>query len=248
MPSTNNSLKTTSNGGKPAMTGNRTSWQSLFAVTLAVAIGVGGLTAYWEQQVPDSPVVAVAEETTEAVKIDLAAAAVDKANTLGFPTVKGGDFKLVDQFGQARTSKSGNGQHQLVFFGYAKCKAICTAAFPTMAEAVDTLERSGVSVTPVLITVDPERDTVAALREAAPLIHPRMVGLTGGDDALAVAYKAFGVEKKFNFNHIDEGPIYSHGSFVYLLGPDGEFKTLFPPILGATRIVEITAGYIAEAS
>ena len=189
-----------------------------------------------------------ARETAVAAPVTLPPPQVDPANTLGFPEVKGGDFSLVNQFGETRTSANRNGQHQLVFFGYAKCKAICTAALPTMAQATDILDHNGIVVTPVLITVDPERDTVAALREEAPKIHPRLVGLTGTAQALAVAYKAFNVEKKLLFEHIDEGPIYSHGSFIYLLSPDGGFQTLFPPIIGPERIAEVTAGYISGAT
>ena len=167
-------------------------------------------------------------------------------NTPGFPTVKSGDFELVDHHGNTRTSANPNGEYQLLFFGYAKCKAICSVALPTMAEATDVLEAMGHPVTPVLITVDPERDTVAALNDAVPEMHRKMVGLTGSNEALSEAYNAFQITKKFVFEHPDEGAIYTHGSNVFLLGPDGAFKTLLPPITSPVRIAEIVAGYIRE--
>ena len=64
-------------------------------------------------------------------------------NTPGFPSIKNGDFRLIDQHGNARTSANPNGEYQLLFFGYAKCKAICSVALPTMAEATDLLATMG---------------------------------------------------------------------------------------------------------
>ena len=165
-------------------------------------------------------------------------------NTPGFPTIKGGNFRLIDQNGNERTSKDPDGHHQLLFFGYAHCKAICSVALPRLAEAVDKLAADGIVVTPLLITVDPERDTITNLAEASPKIHPRLVGLTGDQEALAEAYDAFQVERKVVFEHPEHGPVYAHGSYIYLLGPDGGFKTLMPPILSPDRIAELVTRYV----
>jgi protein SCO1/2 len=179
----------------------------------------------------------------EAAAAHAAETAAAAANTPGFPNVVGGDYRLIDQFGNERTSKDPAGHYQMIFFGYAKCKAICSVALPSMARAVDLLATRGVGVTPLLITVDPERDTLAAMREAAAAIHPRLIGLTGSSEALDQAYKAFSVEKKLVYDHPEEGPVYAHGTFVYLTGPDGAFKTLMPPVLGPERMAEIVASY-----
>lgn len=168
----------------------------------------------------------------------------EQENTPGFPSIKGGDFKLTDQFGAERTSKDPDHRFQLLFFGYAKCKAICSVALPRMGEVADRLEDAGVLVTPLLITVDPDRDTVAALAEAAPKYHARLVGLTGSTQALEEAYRAFQIERKVVFVDPEQGAVYAHGSYIYLLGPDGEFKTLFPPILSPERIAELVLQYI----
>lgn len=165
-------------------------------------------------------------------------------NTLGFPDVKGGDFDLIDHNGNQRTSKNPDGHYQFVFFGYANCKAICSVALPRMSAAVDMLKKQGIEVTPLLITVDPERDTQSNMKEALAYHHKDMVGLTGDLKSLDVAYKAFNVEKSLVYEHPEEGPIYAHGSFIYLIGPDGAFKTLMPPILSPERVAEVTKGYI----
>jgi len=172
----------------------------------------------------------------------------EQENTPGFPNIKGGDFRLIDQSGSGRSSKDPQNRFQLLFFGYAKCKAICSVALPRMAEVADRLEAEGVMVTPLLITVDPERDTAAALAEAVPKYHPRMIGLTGSEKALDEAYRAFQIERKVVFVDPEQGAVYAHGSYIYLLGPDGTFKTLFPPILGPERIAELVHRYIGGKS
>ena len=165
-------------------------------------------------------------------------------NTPGFPNIKGGDFRLLDGQGRERTARNPAGRPQLLFFGYATCQAICSVALPRIAEAVDELERRGVAVTPVLITVDPARDTVQTLEPALRKHHPRFVGLTGSDAALAAAYRAFQVDRKVVFTHPDHGDVYAHGSYIYLLGADGRFLTLLPPVLGPERIAEVVKGYL----
>lgn len=185
----------------------------------------------------------VKHDTIDDASVHSAKTAAAAPNTPGFPDVVGGDYRLINQFGQERTSTDPAGRYQVIFFGYANCKAICSVALPRMAEAVDILAKQGITVTPLLITVDPERDTVEAMREAVPAIHPEMIGLTGSEAALAEAYKAFSVEKSLVFEHPEYGPIYAHGSFVYLTGPDGSFKTLMPPILTPERMADVVATY-----
>ncbi|MEM7289487.1 MAG: SCO family protein, partial [Pseudomonadota bacterium] len=132
------------------------------------------------------------------------------------------------------------------FFGYANCKAICSIAIPSMVQAVEEFESEGFVVTPLLITVDPDRDTVDTMGPALALHHSRMIGLTGSEAELQTAYDAFQVEKSLVYEHPEEGPIYAHGSFIYLLGPDGSFKTLMPPILSPERIREVAYSYMVD--
>ena len=155
----------------------------------------------------------------------------------------GGPFTLVDQFGEAQTEAALVGSPSLLFFGYAQCQAICTVALPRMAETVDLLDEQGMEVRPVLITVDPARDTPQSLRKSAPAIHARLLALTGDEAALAAARKAYRVESEQIGEDI-EGPLYAHGSFVYLLDAQGDFLTLLPPVLGSERMAEIAAKYL----
>ncbi len=163
-----------------------------------------------------------------------------------FPVALGGPFALVDQNGAERTEADPEGRLQLLFFGYAECQAICTVALPRMAEMAELAAEAGIAVRPVLITVDPERDTAEAMREALPGYHPDFVGLTGPEEALAAARRVFGVESKVVFEDPQLGPIYAHGSFIYLLDGAGKLLTLIPPVVDPEHGAGIVARY-AEA-
>ncbi|MEX3014545.1 SCO family protein [Gymnodinialimonas hymeniacidonis] len=159
----------------------------------------------------------------------------------------GGAFELVDHTGSVRTEVDPDGHHQLLFFGYANCQEICSAVFPTMASIVDILDEQGMALRPVMVTVDPERDTVETMGDALHVHHPEFVGLTGTEAELQVAYDAYSVEFEELFVDPFYGTVFSHGSFIYLLDGEGEVLTLLPPVLGPEMMAEIVGGYL-EAS
>lgn len=161
-----------------------------------------------------------------------------------FPTSVGGPYRLTDQRGQTRTEADPEGRPQLVFFGYASCPGICSAVLPALAELADRLAAAGAAATPILITVDPVLDTVESLASAAAEIHPDLVALTGSPEALAAARDAFQVKAELIFVSPEYGPIYAHGSYVYLLDAEGGFLTLLPPILSPERMAEIVLSYL----
>ena len=60
----------------------------------------------------------------------------------------------------------------LVYFGYTFCPDVCPTDMARNAEAVDAVEEKGFDVVPVFISVDPKRDTPAALKEWAGFMRP----------------------------------------------------------------------------
>ncbi|WP_299777992.1 SCO family protein [uncultured Roseobacter sp.] len=173
----------------------------------------------------------------------LATGAMAEAPPLPFDL--GGPFTLTNQYGETRTQADPDGRAQLLFFGYANCLNICSAALPLMADVVDALADEGLAVTPVMITVAPDQDQVDTMGAPLAEIHENFIGLTGNDLALQAAYEAFSVEVEPLFQDPEYGWIYSHGSFVHLLDGSGELLTLLPPVLDATRTTDIIRGYLA---
>jgi protein SCO1/2 len=156
----------------------------------------------------------------------------------------GGDFDLIDQNGAPRRLRDFAGRHVLLFFGYANCEAICSAAIPLMAQIVDRLGAGHPPVDLVMITVDPERDTPAGLREGLRKYDPRLIGLTGPKDKLEAAWKAFSIDVTEVARGWDDEAILGHGSYLYLLGPDGKVRTLLPPVLPPGEAARIVKGYL----
>ncbi len=141
----------------------------------------------------------------------------------------GGPFTLTNHLNEPVTEKTFAGKHMLIYFGYSFCPDICPTSLQTMAAAYDLLtaeEKAGLS--PIYITVDPERDTVEAIAEYVALFHEDMVGLTGTLDQVKAAAKAYRVY--FAKNAVEEGSddyFVDHSSFYYLMGPDGRYVKHF---------------------
>ncbi|MEM9523653.1 MAG: SCO family protein [Pseudomonadota bacterium] len=160
----------------------------------------------------------------------------------------GGSFTLTDQNGVPRSEADPKGRMQLLFFGYANCQAICSVALPLMAEATDALAAQGVDMQPVMVTVDPERDTVETIGPALAKHHSDFVGLTGAPEELAPVYDLFSVAHEIVFEDPELGPVYAHGSHIYLMDDKGAVLTLLPPILSGDRVIEIVMSYAKKAA
>ena len=138
-------------------------------------------------------------------------------------------FMLVDHQGNTVTEKTYRGQWLLVFFGFTNCPDICPTALTDMGNALGILGEAADKVTPVFITVDPDRDTPEHLKEYLKFFHPRMVGLTGTPEQTAAALKAY---KVYAAKALVEGGdaddyLMDHTSIIYLMGPDGAFMGHF---------------------
>jgi protein SCO1/2 len=182
-----------------------------------------------------------------ALALTLLAGAAAAETPASLPFALGGPFALTDQTGAERTEADPEGRPQLLFFGYANCQQICSAALPLMADVADLLAAEGTELGLVMITVDPARDTVAAMASPLAAIHPGFTGLTGTEAELQVAYDAFAIEREELFVDPEYGPVFAHGSMIYLLDGSGAVQTLLPPVLSAERMAEIVRGYADAA-
>jgi len=153
-------------------------------------------------------------------------------------------FDLVDHNGALVSAADFAGRPMVIFFGYTSCESICDVALPSMGAALDALGPDADRLTPILITIDPERDTPERLAEALPIWHDDMVGLTGSEAALTEVWARFRVEVIEVAIDPAGIPIFAHGSFVYLVGVDGEVKTVLPPILSPDRMAELMRKYL----
>jgi protein SCO1/2 len=155
----------------------------------------------------------------------------------------GGPFQLVDHTGKTVTAADYRGRFMLIFFGYGYCPDVCPTELATMAAALDVLGKRAEKIQPLFISVDPARDTPKFLADYVANFHPRLVGLTGTADQVAAAAKAYRVfyAKSKQPEEQPESTAYfmDHSAFVYLMGPDGSYRTMFrrstsPKIMAGT--------------
>ncbi len=158
----------------------------------------------------------------------------------------GGPFTLVDENGNTVTDKQVLAKPSLVYFGYSFCPDICPLDAARNAEAVDLLKAKGLDVTPIFITIDPERDTPAVLKDFTANLHPDMIGLTGTPDqvkAASLAYKTY-------FKKQDSGDQYymmDHSTFTYLMLPGTGFADFFTRDDTAAQIADRAACFIEKS-
>ncbi len=162
----------------------------------------------------------------------------------------GGPFRLVDQNGDTVTEADFKGRFTLVYFGYTFCPDVCPTALNRNAEALNILGKQAEKIVPVFITVDPERDTVAHMKEYAAFFNPRLVALTGSEDqvkAAAKAYRVYYAKVKEEGAAADaDNYLMDHTAITFLMGPDGRFLQHFShdatPEDMAKRMREVLAG------
>ena len=114
------------------------------------------------------------------------------SESAGFSSVPiGGPFKLVDQNGQVRTDKDFHGHFVLLYFGYTFCPDVCPTTLALMAAALGKMGPQAARITPLFITIDPARDTPAALKTYLASFGPNFVGLTGSQADIARVASAY---------------------------------------------------------
>jgi len=138
----------------------------------------------------------------------------------------GGPFRLVNQDGQMVTDQDYKGRPFLVFFGFTHCPDVCPTTLFEVSEIMRNLGPDGDRMRTVFITVDPERDTPAALKEYLSSFDPRMSGLTGDPDAIATVAK--GYRAFYRKVPLEQGGYtMDHTAIVYLMDKQGRFVAPF---------------------
>ena len=156
----------------------------------------------------------------------------------GQPLV-GGDFQLVDQDGRTVDQTMLNGKWSLVFFGFTYCPDFCPTTLAELAAVQQRLGDKAKDLQIVFITVDPQRDTPQMLKDylSSDGFPKGTIGLTGTPDQVAQAAKAY----RAFYQKVGEGETYTmnHSLTVYLMGPDGRFRTAVVESLGPDKTTTI---------
>lgn len=138
----------------------------------------------------------------------------------------GGPFKLVDQNGQIVTDEDLKGRPFLVFFGFTHCPDVCPTTLFEVSEILRALGPDADRTRALFITVDPERDTPAVMKDYLSSFDPHLSGLTGNAAEIAAVAKAYRVY--FKKVPLEQGGYtMDHTAIVYLMDKDARFVSPF---------------------
>ncbi|MGY6628740.1 MAG: SCO family protein [Oceanicaulis sp.] len=144
----------------------------------------------------------------------------------------GGPFTLINHHGETVTEADFAGRPMLIYFGFTYCPDVCPASLQVMGAALEQLsEDARAEFQPILVSVDPERDTPELLAQyiTAPAFPENLTGLTGTLDQVRNAARAYRVF----FARVEDDGVSSdytvdHSSIIYLMDREGRFVEIFP--------------------
>ncbi|MBT3672091.1 MAG: SCO family protein [Porticoccaceae bacterium] len=137
------------------------------------------------------------------------------------------DFDLIDHRGDAFTLQRLKGQWSMIFFGFTNCPDVCPTTLATLNETYSKLkdsEKENLQI--IMVSLDPERDTVEKLGQYMPYFNAEFIGVTGNKHFI----KRFTTEINIAYNQVPlDGDDYTvdHSSQIVLVNPNGHYHGFF---------------------
>jgi protein SCO1/2 len=142
------------------------------------------------------------------------------------PAAIGGPFQLTDQHGKTVTDRDLKGRPTLIFFGYTHCPDVCPTSLFEISEVLRAMGKDADRVNAYFISVDPERDTQAAMKDYLSSFDPHLEGLTGDPAEMAKVITSYRVYAK-KVPTKDGDYTMDHTALIYLMDRDGRFVSPF---------------------
>ncbi|SCN62050.1 Cg3 protein, putative [Plasmodium chabaudi chabaudi] len=180
-----------------------------------------------------------------------------RVENIGKPLI-GGNFTLIDYNGNIVTNQTFKGKYCLIYFGFSYCPDICPQELEKQTIVFEKISKKyGDIVTPIFITVDPNRDTVAQINYYCKSFNPKLIGLTGTKDLIKHVAKLFRVyynehitdmgntnqtvtnQNKYNY-------LIDHSIIHYLLDTEGKFVDFFGKNCTINEMVDRISQYLDE--
>lgn len=144
----------------------------------------------------------------------------------------GGPFTLINQDGGRTSDRDFAGKHRLIYFGYTYCPDVCPVDLQKLMAGYAQLEKSdpqiAAKIAPIFISVDPDRDKPAVLKQYVTAFHPRLTGLTGSPNEIAKVAKAYAIVYSKEGKPGASEYLMNHSRLAFLFGPEGKPIALVP--------------------
>ncbi len=187
---------------------------------LVIGLGIGSVIGYFQAQEEMGGGVITLSPNDRA-----GASPISRDNT---SSNVGGAFTLINQNGEEVTQDTYAETYKLIFFGFTFCPAVCPTELQKLAVIMDDLGPMADQVTPIFVSVDPERDTPEVMKDYVTQFHPKLVGLTGSQeqiDAVKDLYKVYSSKVE---NDMMDGYMVDHSAFLYLMDKNNKMISLYP--------------------
>jgi protein SCO1/2 len=139
----------------------------------------------------------------------------------------GGDFRLIDQNGRPFELARERGKVVLLYFGYTLCPDACPTMLSKLVRVYQLLGKDASRVETVFVSVDPQRDKPAKLKEYLGYFAIPAVGLTGPKEQIDRAVHRYGARYQITDSGSAAGPLVDHSTSLYLIDPKGDLRHTF---------------------
>lgn len=160
----------------------------------------------------------------------------------------GGDFALTGEDGNTVRWDDFTGRYRIVYFGFTTCPDICPTdvqrAMRGLAQFAKEEPELAARVQPLFVSIDPERDTPAVLREFTDAFSPQLIGLTGTPEQIKQTADTFKVAYSRGETSPGGGYLMNHSTITYLFGPDGQPLATLPTDQGAEAVAAELARWV----
>jgi protein SCO1 len=155
-------------------------------------------------------------------------------------------FSLTDHNGQARTLADFKGQAVVVFFGFTQCPDVCPTSLTELAQAKQLLGEQGSRLQGLFISIDPERDTPAIMKEYMASFDPSFLALYAKPDELSALAKSFKVYYKKVDGPTPTSYTMDHSAGSYVFDPQGRIRIYHRYGSGAPALASDVKALLAE--
>lgn len=207
-----------------------------WVILLLIGLGIGAAIGYYQAQdeLSDGVISVSPDDAENNATILKKNESTSHAGTSDI----GGAFTLTNHLGEEVTQETYNDQYKLIFFGFTYCPAVCPTELQKVSVIMNELGDIAEKITPIFITVDPERDDVETMKSYVEQFHPDLVGLTGTPEQIETVKNAYRVYASKIENDMMEGYMMDHSAFLYFMSPENTLIALYPAKDTAKEIAE----------